>query len=481
MESNSLSEILRQVQNDPKLSFWRAPHLPRIPEQTTAALQRVQSRFANTLPSEPPHIELETLYQKVSRHWFEYTDFSFLLRREKRQLPWLLFYPPNKPKQWLSLRQGYIQRFLQWLQTEGQSSAYRATLQQWIQHYPIQQSLLLDEFLPAFRKLFLTSSFSLLATWQELCKTFSYLQPQGASAFFQSWYSSEVEPHPAPTEFLEQAKLTGILAESNFLLQACHAALHGLKQRLTQRHPDKRAIQKLLSFLEHQEGSLRFAVALRPSVSESLLSPFHNRKDRYHYPDPSLPRDFLLKHLGHPEVNRPYWLGVKEHLRQIMLSWLVRLALEQFFKVIDRTADHEQWKYRKAFWKAYLEKGWISDAWVILGKDARQHTSLLLSEQSFYGKLTGGGGSRTQSVLLMKIGGVTIAEWSHSGSCRCWFYRHSSPPVLHQAEYHRDEVVYGADFEQGHHGKESGRWQGKVAECIAEQTRLVLRPHEYMP
>jgi hypothetical protein len=38
-------------------------------------------------------------------------------------------------------------------------------------------------------------------------------------------------------------------------------------------------------------------------------------------------------------------------------------ALEDFFRVLDETAQDSHWKYRKAFWSAYLRRDVIVDAW----------------------------------------------------------------------------------------------------------------------
>jgi hypothetical protein len=46
---------------------------------------------------------------------------------------------------------------------------------------------------------------------------------------------------------------------------------------------------------------------------------------------------------------------------------LARASLDLFFKLIDEHALDAQWRYRHAFWLAYLEQGVIADAWLALG------------------------------------------------------------------------------------------------------------------
>ena len=42
------------------------------------------------------------------------------------------------------------------------------------------------------------------------------------------------------------------------------------------------------------------------------------------------------------------------------------------------------------------------------------------------------GASPEQSVLLLRMSGVTIAEWSHNGSCRMWLDGNKDAPKLYQ-------------------------------------------------
>ena len=47
-----------------------------------------------------------------------------------------------------------------------------------------------------------------------------------------------------------------------------------------------------------------------------------------------------------------------------MRRWLARASLDVFFKLIEEHALEAHWRYRQAFWLAYLQKGIISDAWL---------------------------------------------------------------------------------------------------------------------
>ena len=39
-----------------------------------------------------------------------------------------------------------------------------------------------------------------------------------------------------------------------------------------------------------------------------------------------------------------------------MLRWMVSASLDDFFALIARRAQEDHWRYRKAFWSAYLKR-----------------------------------------------------------------------------------------------------------------------------
>jgi len=189
---------------------------------------------------------------------------------------------------------------------------------------------------------------------------------------------------------------------------------------------------------------------------------------------------FLCRMVGDPRINRPRWNGVPDEIRNVLLRWLVGASLDDFFRVLDQTALDKHWRYRKAFWTAYLEREAIDDAWVVLGPDAARIVRGGFNAGA--AKLVRGYGvEANHSVLLMRIRGVTIAEWSHNGRCRCWVRGNKHAPKLYETEYTRSELTEGSDVQQTHHGAEKGTWQKSVAEFIETATRLRVSSASYMP
>ena len=51
------------------------------------------------------------------------------------------------------------------------------------------------------------------------------------------------------------------------------------------------------------------------------------------------------------------------------------------------------------------------------------------------------GGSNDQCALLLRVGDLTILEWSHSGACRVWKHRDPKAPWLNKKYYNRTEIM----------------------------------------
>jgi len=80
----------------------------------------------------------------------------------------------------------------------------------------------------------------------------------------------------------------------------------------------------------------------------------------------------------------------------------------------------------------------------------------------------------------MQMPGVTIAEWSHEGSCRFWLDGNQDAPKLYQGRaYSGFELRRGADFSQRHDRSYSGEWQYLVERWLRENTGASLRREEY--
>ena len=80
--------------------LWGNARFPKRPERSIRAHIAVRKRFGDVQPVEPPERDLDGLLERVWDH-FERNSLATLPLRDKKLLPWVLFYPPGKDGTWL--------------------------------------------------------------------------------------------------------------------------------------------------------------------------------------------------------------------------------------------------------------------------------------------------------------------------------------------------------------------------------------------
>lgn len=238
---------------------------------------------------------------------------------------------------------------------------------------------------------------------------------------------------------------------------------------------------------EGRDRELRYPGS-RARLPEALLEPFNTSS-----PGPEAQqriKNFLLDHYGDPRLSKGMWQGTNREAQEVMFRWLVQATLEDFFRFLDHVAKHSNdkqvdrhWRYRRAFWTAYLEAGMIEEAWVTFGPEARQEARHRLEGlKNNYSELQSGGGAKSNhAVLLLRIGDLVITEWSHMGKFRSWHVDNDNAPRFYRRSYRRGQVVHQPDFEGSHQGSESGSWQRKLSTYIREQTGFSIPMKDLMP
>jgi hypothetical protein len=160
--------------------------------------------------------------------------------------------------------------------------------------------------------------------------------------------------------------------------------------------------------------------------------------------------------------------------------WLSIEYLDLFIKIIESTAVDRQFKPRKAFWLQYFEKDLISDVTLILAADAnrialKMRGELDNAEYMQWANLTGT--LTNQSVLLMRVGDLVIAEWSHSGAMRFWKADGKSAPQFHSKEYLGSElrndslkIRVGSGYRDSIIHSANGEWMRSASNVIKHHT-----------
>jgi hypothetical protein len=210
------------------------------------------------------------------------------------------------------------------------------------------------------------------------------------------------------------------------------------------------------------------------------LSPWANSD-----PEPKIKeviQRFLLESLGDPRIDRGAWLGARETAREVIIRWLAQATLEQFLKVVDHVAERHQWDYRRAFWSAYIERGFVSNAWVAFGSSGAQVARKIAettADPLMKRFATLGGSGPDQAVLLLSIGDLIVADWSHNGRLRIWRKGNGEAPLFSAPAYTAVELRKASDFDTVHIPADG--WQSKAENYIRRYTGIKIAEHEYLP
>ena len=178
----------------------------------------------------------------------------------------------------------------------------------------------------------------------------------------------------------------------------------------------------------------------------------------------------VFRYMGDPRGNDTAWLYVEEEAKEIFLHWLVKNDFAVFFHIIASTADR-RWKYRQAFWSAYMDE--IRASRIIIGQKAKlilndrpkEEKSKLMAYDFLEGK------SSDTSLLVFTIGQYTFIEVSYNGKLR--IYSRAKSPIQIFAQGHRTipySHLINSDTEKEFvHTNPRGRgqsWQPKVRDWI---------------
>ncbi len=413
----------------------------------------------------PPLFELSDIVERVRERWRHDATLDNVGRSDRRWLAYTLFHPPSESREWLAADHGFTAAFLTECQRAPRLIA--PAVRQVLLRYPAQ----LDTFAPlreGLRQSIHVAKSTALDRWRLAVGEFGLLSPNGPARLARSLF----DPEEVPEAVYERALLDEELQAGEFVRLAFQDGLSALEQQLAKGNAT--GLDHRLRVLT-AAGKLRFQQDAHV-VAHALLRPHIQRR-----PEEALRaqlQEFLLRHLHDPRFDRAHWQRVEPGATAVLKRWMLGATLDAFFRLISKNALATHWKYRQAFWAAYFKKGLIADAWVVLGEDARRLARGVWSESPSFGSLEGTGDS-THSVLLLQVGSLSIAEWSHNGRCRAWRDGSRAAPKLYLPRYSRNQLLAAPDFELTHSSSETYSWQGKLADFIRRETQCDVRLGEY--
>jgi hypothetical protein len=268
---------------------------------------------------------------------------------------------------------------------------------------------------------------------------------------------------------------------SNILASNYGTELKLAAVRESVKSPDEDSLQQFLEWVfagvrgtpigDYYEAMLSpfEAMAPQPGVQKFLIGKIIER-----FRDPRL-------HVW-PSLRGANGQGRQETCVATVKRWLSIEYLDLFIKIIESTAVDRQFKPRKAFWLKYFEKSVVSDVALILATDANKVARKMRAEldnAEYMQWATLSGTLSNQSVLLMRLGDLIIAEWSHSGAMRFWQADGKSVPTFHAKEYQGSElrndsikVRVGSGYRDSVIHSANGEWMRWASGAIKHHTGL---------
>lgn len=465
------------------LERWIRPQrLPRNfdPKRTRKAAAEAAKALGDVGSTKPKVYDLKILHRRVIESWRRSRSFSQIQPRDLRRLPWVLFFPPEQTRTgWLGAEPRFLKLYCGWLLEGRRTRSVLALLHEFLRVYPVGLRTFGDLRKVLHRAVNSGSSPPpSLQKWRKRCGDWKLLSMGGDRSFVENLVSAS----DAVGDVLLRAGFDAGLARAGFLNSGIRAYLPRAESLLNQNRLKSAQIDRLLKLLE-LDGELRFGnTAMRTDVATALLRPFVQRS-----PAPATKecmQPFFLRHFRDPRLGtgKHLWSGVPDEIRRVVIRWLVERTLEQFFLLVKETALDRHWRYREAFWRAFHEHGLIDDIWFVLGPRARgilRKTNKKNDESETSAGLHDA--ESDQSVLVLRMPGVTITEWSHNGSCRIWLDGNNRSPGFYESRYSRNELLDGADFKQAHQGSDRGYWQDAIAQWLRENTGVEIARGEYFP
>jgi hypothetical protein len=463
-ELDQLDAILRRMQ--------RGPSLPAMPA-SARAVERLSAQDA--APAVPAQSILDALRRDLKTREKKRNSFSDMTNREFRLVPWLLWSNEDP----LAALPGLLEEVV--ARAARRKSILRVLIEAWLQGYRSGADKLREASL-AISQLISKVDHGSIVSWRRLDGRLGLFQAPNSPKRFATWLLSSRDTG--------SADLSIMLKESGFddPMRAASGYMRAVQDEVLLLAPDTIATsehsaptQRILEFLRHDKR-LRFHEPIPAgAVARSLLTPWLRKNADIDEAKRQLVQQFLLAYLGDPRLRPAFWDAAGPEATALMKRWLTKASLDAFFSIIREHALDGHWRYREAFWGAYLRASLIDDAWLALGPDAYADARTVRELHSAYGRLEGDGIQSNHSVLLVQIGDLIFSEWSHSGKLRAWPTGWPDAPKLAKSRYSRYHLTKkclpfpanrlgrgGNSNGSGlsHFSSDSGYWQESVISLI---------------
>lgn len=182
---------------------------------------------------------------------------------------------------------------------------------------------------------------------------------------------------------------------------------------------------------------------------------------------------------GDPRTKPARWRTVMDRAPgayAVLMRWLTRASVLQFLDIVDRLMPDREaklmWAYRRAFWMSYLlgdgSAPSIDAAWVAFGDEGARlalRSARESDDRSFaaFGRQFDKSGQH--AALILKMGDLTIVDWSHNAKYQVWKRHDENAPELFRPSYAAGSL-YCAPVQETHASPSSFYWQKRLAQII---------------
>lgn len=429
-------------------------------------------------PKVPSEFELDITYKKFIRA-IQTNQWDIINNKDWKYAPYVLWYRDEK----LGGKNDFITKYFNWLKSQNLKSNWRRLIYVYLRDFNYR-----NEFPSAFK----TISISIQKAFKESHLKFGLelweKRHKKVGLFVDNFDLSKsikafiVDANYDWNKFVD---ITGLDGELSFSGYADAVGSELLKQL------NLSARKELIEAVQHfhfTDQNLRFNDK-RVEVIQSLLSPWTRSSNPPNAELQKGVKNILIKHFKDPRMpihREKGWRFVDDNSLKLVFRWLIGESLEQFFSIIDVMALEHQWKYRKAFWNAYYNRGVLDEAWVAFGPDARFHARRIFGANFSAGELEGGSQSN-QSVLIVKIKDLVLVEWSHNGKCRAWKSNDRDCPSTYKSRYTGSSLkttsmqIVPTHQQDGisHQQSENYNWQRRLAEFIYDETGIRMQDRDF--
>jgi hypothetical protein len=449
---------------DPKLLVARMRVGTTEPEELRRAVARIQQ---NGSTGEIENEEIGELQKRIAA-WATNASTSSLSRRDLRNGCQAVLHPPHPPAE----NETAINRLLNEVERNKRRAAFFAVLDAYLDGFD-NNNLTLTSLANRLEAIAASWPWRANDNWPQRLANFSLLDPVRAPELLaRRILASGANPYKVLQESgLDTAgRRFGRLAEAAFRF-ACHLVMQMQGQDAVSGQ------RTLIEWARNEAGDFGYQ-RVWPDFVEASLTPWEvDEPSEAH-------KSALLEMLerfggGDPRSVPERWrtvMGRAPGAYAVLMRWLTRASVLQFLDIVDRLMpDHAaklMWSYRRAFWLSYLlsdgSSPGIDAAWVAFGDDGARLARQVAREtgdKSFraFGKQHDK--SAQHAALILKMGDLTIVDWSHSAKYQVWRPGDKGAPDLFKESY-RYGALYSAPIQESHSSPRTFTWQKNLARII---------------